>query len=435
MPQQIFLLLLAAFLFLLVLLGSWGQSCTELALFHGVSYCAEEIGCIEVACVAACWKEITKLFAEIFGNLFFRRGFGFYQTDVVLLLSSFFLDSFNLLDFPESIENLREIAFLQSFLEEDLGAETIRTYILLALGMDEVDDVMVFDGLAVDLHLKLVMRDQFEDPLGDVLVYDEVTTCFQHWLLNSALAANIDIFLISFFDSHFGFGRIDWVAGITAVESGVVFGLDGPVEEELLEAVGEVTLGFAVVYFEGGWKTDLVALFLVGSVSSKFKYNFSWQFLPQIDFESPNTWSCTIEGAVNEMMGVKMFEDDFITEMDNLSPFLVDAGPELFLLGFGSGRRFCFFEFVLLAVHLIVDLEGAFGEDLEEGLAVVVDVDHVAASGGEDVLVVVDLEVEVGVGVAEWQVAYDLVVRKVLAFSSERIRIICPYLRFDIWGA
>ena len=46
--------------------------------------------------------------------------------------------------------------------------------------MDEVDDVMVFDGLAVDLHLKLVMRDQFEDPLGDVLVYDEVTTCFQH---------------------------------------------------------------------------------------------------------------------------------------------------------------------------------------------------------------------------------------------------------------
>ena len=95
-----------------------------------------------------------------------------------------------------------------------------------------------------------------------------------------------------------------------------------------------------------------------------------------------------------------MFEDDFITEMDNLSPFLVDAGPELFLLGFGSGRRFCFFEFVLLAVHLIVDLEGAFGEDLEERFAVVVDVDHVAASGGEDVLVVVDLEVEVGVGVA-----------------------------------
>ena len=118
--------------------------------------------------------------------------------------------------------------------------------------MDEVDDVMVFDGLAVDLHLKLVMRDQFEDPLRDILVYDEVTTCFQHGLLNPALAANIDIFLISFFDSHFGFGRIDWVAGITAVESGVVFGLDGPVEEELLEAVGEVTLGFAVVYFEGG---------------------------------------------------------------------------------------------------------------------------------------------------------------------------------------
>ena len=135
------------------------------------------------------------------------------------------------------------------------------------------------------------------------------------------------------------------------------------------------------------------------------------------------------------MMRVKMFEDNFIAKMYDLPTFLIDAGSELFLLGFSSGRRFCFFELVFLAVHLIVDLEGAFGENLEEGLAVVVDVDHVAAGGREEVLVVVDLEVEVGVGVAEWGGAYDLVVRKVLAFSRERMRIICPYLRFDIWGA
>ena len=32
----------------------------------------------------------------------------------------------------------------------------------------------------------------------------------------------------------------------------MVFRLDGPVEEELLETVGEVTLGFTVIDFEWG---------------------------------------------------------------------------------------------------------------------------------------------------------------------------------------
>ena len=117
--------------------------------------------------------------------------------------------------------------------------------------MDEIDDVMIFDGLTVDLHLKLVMRNQFENPLGDIFIDDEVTACFQHGLFNSALAAYIDIFLVSFFYGHFGFGRVDGVAGIAAVQAGVVFDLDGPVEEELFETVGEVSLGLAVVYFEG----------------------------------------------------------------------------------------------------------------------------------------------------------------------------------------
>ena len=52
-----------------------------------------------------------------------------------------------------------------------------------------------------------------------------------------------------------------------------------------------------------------------------------------------------------------MFEDDFIAKMDNLPSFLVDTGSELFLLCFSSGRRFCFFKFVFLTVHFIVDLE------------------------------------------------------------------------------
>ena len=52
-----------------------------------------------------------------------------------------------------------------------------------------------------------------------------------------------------------------------------------------------------------------------------------------------------------------MFEDNLISKMNDLPSFLVDVGPELLLLSFSSGGGLCFFDFIFLTVHLVVDFE------------------------------------------------------------------------------
>ena len=46
---------------------------------------------------------------------------------------------------------------LLHFFEIDLSTESIRTNVLLALSVDEVDDVMIFDDLSVYFHLEFVV--------------------------------------------------------------------------------------------------------------------------------------------------------------------------------------------------------------------------------------------------------------------------------------
>ena len=132
------------------------------------------------------------------------------------------------------------------------------------------------------------------------------------------------------------------------------------------------------------------------------------------------------------MLGVEVLEDDLVTEMDHLTSLLVYVCSELFEFGLGSRGGFGLFGLIFLGVHLIIDFEGTLGQNFEQGFPIVVDVDHITAHGRQDVLGVVYLEVEVRVGITEWSGEYDLVVRKVLGFSSDRIRMICPYFRFDI---
>ena len=177
--------------------------------------------------------------------------------------------------------------------------------------------------------------------------------------------------------------------------------MNSSVEEKLLKAIGEISLGLAVVYFEGSRETYFITLFLIGSMCSKLEDDFGGQLLLQIYFEGSYAWGGTIEGAIDEVLWIEMFEDNFISKVNHLSPFLVDVRPELLLLCFCSRGGLCFLQFIFLTVHFIVYFERTFGQDLEEWLSVVIDIDHITASWWQKVLFVVDLKVEVGIGVAE----------------------------------
>jgi hypothetical protein len=145
------------------------------------------------------------------------------------------------------------------------------------------------------------------------------------------------------------------------------------------------------------------------------EHNLFRELFFELDFESADAGSCTIKRSVHIVLGVNVPEHHPVTKRDVLPPFFTDDGFELVLLGFSSGSGLSLLGLNLLRVHLIVDFERAGGEHLEERLAVIADIEVVAV-GGEEAVFIVDLEVEVGVGVAEWGEGYDLLVMKVLGF-------------------
>jgi hypothetical protein len=93
-----------------------------------------------------------------------------------------------------------------------------------------------------------------------------------------------------------------------------------------------------------------------------------------------------------------VFENDAISKVNVLTSFFGDHSLELFLFGLGS-LEFFFFTFV---IHLIVDFKGRSGQDLKQGLSIVMNVEGFA--GGIfviDVFDVVDLEVDILIGVSK----------------------------------
>jgi hypothetical protein len=116
-------------------------------------------------------------------------------------------------------------------------------------------------------------------------------------------------------------------------------------------------------------------------------------------------------------LGIKVSKYYLVTERDPLTSFLGNYRFELLLLCFGSGRRFSLFGLYLLGVHLVVYLKGRGGKNLKEGFSVVSDVDDVGGARRDGVFFVIDLKIEVLVGVSNLGGEYDLLVRNVLPFS------------------
>ena len=73
-------------------------------------------------------------------------------------------------------------------------------------------------------------------------------------------------------------------------------------------------------------------------------------------------------------------------------------GFELLFFRLRPGCRLCLLRLSLLRVHLIVDLEGTRGQDLEERLSIIVDIEDI--SGREYEIFVIDLKIKVLIGIA-----------------------------------
>lgn len=167
-------------------------------------------------------------------------------------------------------------------------------------------------------------------------------------------------------------------------------------------------------------------MFFVGPVCSQFKNDLLGELSSEVDSECTNTGGGTVVAAVYIVLGIEMTEDDLVTEVDDLSSFFIDDGFKLVFFCLCAGGRLCFFELILLRVHLVIDFEGPFWQYFEQGLAIVVDVDDIASSRRKEIFLVVYLKIKVGIGVAMCGRRYDLLVRKVLGLSRARILMICP---------
>jgi hypothetical protein len=283
-----------------------------------------------------------------------------------------------------------------------LRPEVVWTDVLVVFRVNEVDNVMILDCLSLYLHLELVVRHQLKHSLGDVLVYYQVATCLHHHFLLPRTANIVVVsLLVSLLDSHLYPGRVYREGRVVVAQlSMVYFAVVGAIEKEFFKAVGEITLSFAVIDLEGSRQTDFVSFLFVGAVGDQLEDDFFRKFLLQVDFEGTNARRSTVKGAVDVVLGVEVTEDNFVSKGNVLPPFFPHDGLELLFFRLCTGSGLCFLRLDLLGVHFVVDFKGALGEHFEKGLSVVVDVNHIHAGGGEEIVFIVDLEVEVGVGVA-----------------------------------
>jgi hypothetical protein len=95
----------------------------------------------------------------------------------------FFLNHFDFFYFPEPIEYIGLVRLVYPFFEENLIAKIMRNDVLVILGVDEINDIMITYFLPVYLHLKIIVSHQLEHSFWYVLINNQVTTSPQHYWL------------------------------------------------------------------------------------------------------------------------------------------------------------------------------------------------------------------------------------------------------------
>jgi hypothetical protein len=82
-------------------------------------------------------------------------GFGLPKGKLISLLAK----GLHLLNLPQAVEDISQIALAQPLLQEDLRGVITRTNVLVLFCVDEVDDIVIADALFIDLLLEFVMGD------------------------------------------------------------------------------------------------------------------------------------------------------------------------------------------------------------------------------------------------------------------------------------
>lgn len=110
-----------------------------------------------------------------------------------------------------------------------------------------------------------------------------------------------------------------------------------------------------------------------------------------------------------------MPKNNFISKRYVFASFFCYYCFELLLLCLSSRSWFGLFCFDFLRVHLVIDFKRTSWKYFEKGLAIIADVE--SFTEWKHMIFIVYLKVEVRVSVPKWLQIYDLLVKKVFAFS------------------
>lgn len=156
-----------------------------------------------------------------------------------------------------------------------------------------------------------------------------------------------------------------------------------------------------MIYFQRGINANFISFFLICPVWQQFEDKFFWQLFSEIDFESPNTRLSTFKGTIDIMFGIEMPEYNFISEENRFAFFLIDYRFELLLLSFGPRQGLDLFGFILQGVHFVIYFERGGGQDLEQRLPVVGDIEFT-------ILIAIGLEVQFWISIPTNQISFTI---------------------------
>lgn len=147
------------------------------------------------------------------------------------------------------------------------------------------------------------------------------------------------------------------------------------INKKVLKTVGYVTLSLTMINSERSVDTDFISLLFVSSVGHELEDIFLGELFSKSDFEGADSRRSAVDGAADVILGIDVFEDNAVTEGDVLASFFRDHGFELFFFGFGPLEFF----FLPFFVHLIIDFKRGRGQDLKQGLPVIMNIQGLIA--------------------------------------------------------
>lgn len=117
------------------------------------------------------------------------------------MLLSFLFYRFDFFYLPKTIKYMVKIGLIFSLFQEHAWfswlLEITTTKIFIIFGMNEKNDIMIFNALFIWLHLKLVMEHKPENSLLNIFINYFKSTC--DWKVNNSTRTNLLILAVSFY--------------------------------------------------------------------------------------------------------------------------------------------------------------------------------------------------------------------------------------------